>query len=271
MTELAMTEPLERWFAAHGWAAADASLFPWGKVDALQRVRAAFDEVVVAGIYSTGRPPHGVNNFGNQLVKVSNAWLANAVIAEVVRDKGIAQLAAKMLGVDELYLWADSLYWKAPNGRGEQGHIGWHQDKQYWQTSSTERMITACIALYETKPSTGGMRFADGSHRWGLVGGSDALSAGDNAAVHTRPPVPPGERWSEVCPELPAGSVTFHHCLTFHGSGPNLAPSPRRSITIHMVAADGRLVNWIPTADGHLETVGLGNPFRGPLFPRLYP
>lgn len=266
-----MTEPLERWFVEHGWAAADASLFDWRSVAGLQRIRTAFDEVVVAGIYSTGRRPGGVNNFGNQLVKVSNAWWANDVIAEVVRDKSIAQLAAKLLGVDELYLWADSLYWKSPRNRGEQGQIGWHQDKQYWQTSSTERMITACIALYDASPSTGGMRFADGSHRWGLIGGSDALTSGDNAQAHPRPKPPRGARWSEVCPELPAGSVTFHHCLTLHGSGPNLAPSPRRSITIHMVAGDGRLVNWSPVADGHLETVGLGNLFRGPLFPRLYP
>ncbi len=266
-----MTAALTRWFDDHGWAAADASIFAWGKTEQLQRIRAAFDEVVVAGIYSTGHRPHGVNNFGDKLIKVSNAWLANDVIAEVVRDKHLAQLACDMLGVEELYLWADSLYWKAPYARGEQGQIGWHQDKQYWQTSSTEKMITACIALYDTKPGMGGLRFADGSHRWGLVGGSDAISAGENAEPHARPPVPPGRIWSEICPEMPAGSVTFHHCLTFHGSGPNLAETPRRSITIHMVAAEGRLVNWSPVADGYLETVGLGNPFRGPLFPRLYP
>ena len=33
---------------------------------------------------------------------------------------------------------------------------------------------------------------------------------------------------------LGKGEVSFHHCLTIHGSGPNLTNQPRRSIAVHM-------------------------------------
>lgn len=236
----------------------------------LVRIRAHFD-AVLAGEYDLGTTPHGVNRFGDAMVKVSNAWWADSVIREVVLSPRIARIAAQLLQVDELYLWADSLYWKAPESAGEQSQIGWHQDKQYWQTSSTDQMITACVALYPADELSGGMRFAEGSHKWGLVGGADALVGEANTGIHVTPSVPTGQKWEQVCPHLVPGQVTFHHALTFHASGPNLRQDPRRSITIHMVSGEGRLVNWEPTEDGHLSTVGLGNLFRGPLFPRLYP
>jgi len=208
-----------------------------------------------------------VNQFGGIMTKVSNAWWADALIRDVVCDHRIATVAAILLDVDELYLWADSLYWKAPLAAKEGAVVGWHQDKQYWGVSSTEKMITATINLYQADALSGGLRFAEGSHRWGLVGGSHALSGGDNTEPHLRPPVPAGEEWKEVCPLLVPGQVTFHHCLTFHGSGPNLSAEPRRSITIHMVAGDGRLAQI--TADDYFAGVALGEPFRGPNFPRL--
>ena len=34
--------------------------------------------------------------------------------------------------------------------------------------------------------------------------------------------------------ELLKGEVSFHHCLTIHGSGPNLSNAPRRSIAVHL-------------------------------------
>jgi ectoine hydroxylase-related dioxygenase (phytanoyl-CoA dioxygenase family) len=260
-----VTTPARQWFLEHGWWVGER-LFDAVRVAEITR---HFDDVV-AGNYATGRAPLGISRFGSAMVKVSNAWWADPVIANVVRDPRIAYTACELLGVDEVYLWADSLYWKAP-GAGEQAVIGWHQDKQYWGTSSTDDMVTACVALYPASAETGGLRFASGSHRWGLVGGSEALEGGDNAGRHGRPPIPEGCSWREVCPQVPAGGVTYHHALTFHGSGPNRMRQPRRSITIHMVSGAGRLVNWEPVDDGYLSTVGLGNFFRGPRFPRLWP
>ena len=230
----------------------------------------AFDAVLV-GTYDRACPPQGVERFGNAMIKVANAWWADSVIRARALDPRLGELAADLLGVPAVRLWADSLYWKAPGADGEQARIGWHQDKQYWSISSTDRMITAVIPLYVAGPESGGLRFIPGSHQWGLVGGSEALVGADNAGRHVRPPVPAGQVWREVCPTVLPGQVSFHHCLTFHGSGANRMPAPRRSLTVHYVADEGRLVNWTPVADGYLDTVGLGNPFRGRFFPRVWP
>jgi ectoine hydroxylase-related dioxygenase (phytanoyl-CoA dioxygenase family) len=244
------------------------------------RIERHFDDVI-AGRYETGRAPHGIDFFGSgpSMIKVSNAWWADRVLATVVKDFEIAAIAAALLGVDELYLWSDSLYWKAPaptdwqlardRAAHERATIGWHQDKEYWPTSSSEDMITACVALYPAGPETGGMRFVPGSNRWGLVGGSKAVTGEGNAAAHVVPAIPEGETWQEVCPVLRPGDVTFHHCLTFHGSGPNLRPSPRRSITIHMVSGAARVAQKFD--DPGLAFLEVGEPFRGDFFPRLYP
>jgi ectoine hydroxylase-related dioxygenase (phytanoyl-CoA dioxygenase family) len=46
--------------------------------------------------------------------------------------------------------------------------------------------------------------------------------------------VPVGQEWAEAPVLLPAGGASFHHCLTLHGSGPNLSGRPRRSFAIHL-------------------------------------
>jgi ectoine hydroxylase-related dioxygenase (phytanoyl-CoA dioxygenase family) len=231
--------------------------------------RRHFDDVL-AGRYDLGQAPQGVNRFGDAMVKVSNAWRVDSMIRDIVMHPHISMIASVLLDADELYLWADSLYWKKPNATGEQAMIGWHQDKQYWAASSSDKMITACVALYDADVTTGGMRFIRGSNRWGLVGGSEALTADENRGTHGLPRAPLGLPCVEVCPRLRAGQVTFHHALTFHGSGLNLSPEPRRSITIHMVSGEARLTT-AELSNPDFAGMLVGDAFRPPLFPRLWP
>ncbi len=46
--------------------------------------------------------------------------------------------------------------------------------------------------------------------------------------------VPEGVTWEEVDAILPPGGASFHHNLTYHGSGPNLSTHMRRSFAIHL-------------------------------------
>ncbi|MEO6699938.1 MAG: phytanoyl-CoA dioxygenase family protein, partial [Jatrophihabitantaceae bacterium] len=34
--------------------------------------------------------------------------------------------------------------------------------------------------------------------------------------------------------DIPKGHLSFHHCRTYHGSGPNLSDRPRRAISLHL-------------------------------------
>ena len=86
------------------------------------------------------------------------------------------------------------------------------------------------------------MRFARGSHRWGLQELSDFYGQ-DHAAQRAGIRIPEGEKWQEVPALLPPGGVSFHHHLTYHASGPNLTAEPRRSFAIHLRTERSRPVN----------------------------
>ena len=43
-----------------------------------------------------------------------------------------------------------------------------------------------------------------------------------------------GERWEEASVLLPAGGVSFHNCLSFHGSQENVSSEERFSLAVHL-------------------------------------
>ena len=77
------------------------------------------------------------------------------------------------------------------------------------------------------------MRFVRGSHQWGFLDSGDFFSH-DNDALRDNIPVPDGYQWEEVAAVLPAGGLSIHHSLTYHGSGPNVSTAERVSVAIHM-------------------------------------
>ena len=63
------------------------------------------------------------------------------------------------------------------------------------------------------------MRFVRGSHKWGLLNQGNFYGQ-DHEEQRQAITVPDGEAWEEVSAILPSGGTSFHHNLTFHGSGP---------------------------------------------------
>ena len=103
---------------------------------------------------------------------------------------------------------------------GAATNIGWHQDRHYWQVwEEGSELFTAWIALSDVTPEAGPMRFVRGSHRWGLQ--QSDFYGQDHEAQRRGIQVPTGHNWEEVPALLPPGGVSFHHNLTYHGSGPN--------------------------------------------------
>jgi len=82
-----------------------------------------------------------------------------------------------------------------------------------------------------------------------------------------------GRRFELAACTLPAGAVSFHHCLTIHGSGPNVSGRPRRSIVVHLMPEGTRYRAGSPN-DNHSSVRLLGgrdgDPFAGPFFPLVY-
>ncbi len=186
------------------------------------------------GSFDTGRPPsHHPGYDAAVLCKINDAHLASHDLQRLVSHPALGALASKITGARALQVWASQLLIKPPSS-GAQGNVGWHQDRQYWPYwQAPEGLLTLWIALSDVTESSGPMRFVRGSHNWGFRDEGDFFGR-DHDAQRQAIQVPEGDRWDEVSAVLPAGGVSLHHCLSFHGSGPNTSPHARCSIAVHL-------------------------------------
>lgn len=214
----------------------------------LARVRPRI-EAVYAGEYETGIPPAG-NPLGNSapptsLVKIDNAHRSDRTIFEVVSHPAIGRWAAALTGAKMVQVFAAQMLIK-PSSPGGRVSVGWHQDQEYWNPMLEGEVFTAWVAVSDVTADSGPMRFVRGSHRWGLLAAGDFFS--DNLdGLKKGIQAKSGGTWDETAAVLPPGGVSFHHRLTVHGSGPNLAAWPRVSFAIHLRTEKSNLragANW---------------------------
>jgi ectoine hydroxylase-related dioxygenase (phytanoyl-CoA dioxygenase family) len=174
-----------------------------------------------------------------KLRKLDNGWWVNDEVKQLVTSDYIGELAADLLETDETRLWHDQMIYKPGVGDAvtNAGNVGWHQDYAYWKASSTPNMITVWIALQDTDLVNGGMMTILGSHKWGLIEGSDTFFDQNMNELKERY-TQEGREWVEEPCILKAGQASFHHALTFHGSGPNTTHDPRLSVVAHIMPSD---------------------------------
>lgn len=205
--------------------------------DLVARVIEHMDRVI-DGQYETGSAPlsywrQEVDD-ARALRKIDNAYWADNTIRELALHPAIGAAGAMLAETPAVRLWHDQLLYK-PGDSEAAGNVGWHQDYFYWQCTHPADMLTAWVALVDVDESNGCMQFVPGSHRWGLV--EDGLDFFDHNIERQYEHIRSvgGESARPVNIVLRAGQVSFHHCLTLHGSGPNVTASPRRSLAIHLM------------------------------------
>jgi hypothetical protein len=206
-----------------------------------------------------------------------DAFWFNDEIRRAVLSPILGGIGARLMGVDSVRLWHDQAIWK-PGTAGLEttnaGNIGWHQDYGYWTSASTSNMCSAWVALQDTDLANGGMRTIVGSHKWGLVEGSDTFGGKDLEALAEKFSARRGGAWLDEPCLLKAGQASFHHALTFHGSGPNRTDQPRLSVVAHMMP-DGTAFRAGQMPHPNLTFLGPnaydGQPFTGDYFPSMWP
>lgn len=211
------------------------------------------------------------------LRQLCNAFWLSDEIRRVVTSPVLGAIAARLMGAATVRLWHDQAVYKPGSAGlppGGKPNVGWHQDFGYWQCASTTNMCTAWIALQDTDLTNGGMRTIVGSHRWGLIPESNKFwsqSLDDDAARFAS--IAEGPWIDEPC-VLKAGEASFHHALTFHGSGPNTTGEPRLCVIAHMMPG-GTAYRADRMAHPNLVFLGPdardGQPFEGPYWPQLWP
>jgi hypothetical protein len=165
----------------------------------------------------------------------------DSTISAILRKPLLGAVAARLAGADEIRVFQTTMIYKPPRPGEPTNLVPWHFDKHYWSTSTSERMLTAFIPFHDCGTEMGTITMVDGSHLWEEIGGGDDTSQHfaersldqleemlaenarhNGATVHKVPMV------------IPTGHVSFHHCRTYHGSGPNLSDRPRRAISLHL-------------------------------------
>ncbi|MCY3735405.1 MAG: phytanoyl-CoA dioxygenase family protein [Gemmatimonadaceae bacterium] len=186
------------------------------------------------GSFDTGLPPTAHPGYDPAvLCKIDNPHRSDTGLHGLVTCPQVGRQVAAMTGSRRVQVWASQLLIKPP-GSEAAGHVGWHQDRQYWRMWQTdEGLFTAWIALSEVGPASGPMLFVRGSHRWGFLDRGNFF-AKDQHKLREEIAVPAGESWEEVPALLPLGGLSVHHCLTYHGSNANLSDSARWSLAVHL-------------------------------------
>ena len=192
---------------------------------------------VIAGDYRGPRQPVLSLPFDpkpTDLRKIDDAWWADPELAALSTDPRLGAIAAALMDAEVVRLWQDQLLYKPP-GDATTTTIGWHQDWASWDTvASHAAFVTAWVAFDDVDDENGAMQMIPGSHALGLVPGASNFFGTDRDAQLDAI----GGTAEPRSVVMAAGQVSFHHPLTFHGSGPNTSDRLRRSLAIHFVDAN---------------------------------
>ena len=148
----------------------------------------------------------------------------------------ISAIAAKLARTDEIRLFADSLITKSPSKPTSKGIVGWHSDKAYWPTCSSNKMLTAWIPLQECTKKMGPLMHIDNSHLWKNEEELKSFFSFNNQDLQKLETYLERNKpnFNTSFMTLKKGQVSFHNCNTIHSSHPNTSNKDRLALAIHM-------------------------------------
>lgn len=240
--DLLPSEADVRSYEEHGWYLSK-KLFTDDEVDAL----VAASEAFYAGARSRRlgarpstlaywEPSHGPVQRHNDYIHYESDE-----IAAILRKPIVGAVAARLARAEEIRVFQATLIYKPPRPDEPSNLVPWHFDRHYWQTCTSDNMLTAFIPFHDCGEEMGTITMVDGSHRWKEIGGGDSTSRHfahrdpaeldellrENARYN-------GAEMRTVPMVIPKGHMSFHHCRTYHGSGTNRSGQPRRAISLHL-------------------------------------
>lgn len=213
------------------------------------------DEEIDDAIYGSDRYYAGERDFLlSSSVKAFEGWkpedgdilrindyasLENSELSALVRNPLLAAIAAKLCGTTSIRLWHDQMIYKPKERPGLKTSIGWHTDRAYWKTCTSSSMLTAWIPFHDCPEEMGTLLVVDGSHKWSSTAGLRGFHSGEMEQLE-REFAAEGKPIVKTALRLEKGQVSFHHCLTIHGSGPNRSDTARRSMSVHFQDASNQ-------------------------------
>jgi ectoine hydroxylase-related dioxygenase (phytanoyl-CoA dioxygenase family) len=171
----------------------------------------------------------------------------NATVQRIFCKPLVGAVAARLMETPEARLWSSTLIYKPARKDEPTNIVPWHIDLHHWRVCTSENLVTAFIPLHDCTEAHGTLNVIDGSHTWKEL----PLEKSDDETQHfasrdaetldrtlERNAEYNNAALERVLVEIAKGRVSFHHCKTYHGSGPNVSGGPRRVVTVRFQPAD---------------------------------
>ena len=169
--------------------------------------------------------------------KVFRLHLVAPWAARLVRSSRLVAAVKSVLSCQSLLVWSSDLTVKPSNSTQ---CFGWHQDCAYADLGPEDKLVTAWVALSDSREENGCVRFLAGSHQLGVLRHqSEARTEERNLVlgqVVTEDDLP--RSLTEVSCQLRPGEASLHGWRTVHSSQPNQSSQPRLGLAIRYMCAD---------------------------------
>ncbi|MEM7727412.1 MAG: phytanoyl-CoA dioxygenase family protein [Cyanobacteria bacterium P01_A01_bin.45] len=190
--------------------------------------------------FSNWKPEDGFDIVrNNEFVSLQSQALQKLVLQPI-----IGAIAARLARVQEIRLLDDQLVYKPPQDRQGKGAVGWHADRAYWSTCSSNKLLTAWIPFHNCDQDRGPLVVLDKSHRWSGIENTRYFNNSNLSEMEENFRAK-GKEVVRVPMVLEKGQVSFHHCWTIHGSLPNYSESHRLAVAVHMQDGDNHYQPFI--------------------------
>jgi ectoine hydroxylase-related dioxygenase (phytanoyl-CoA dioxygenase family) len=150
----------------------------------------------------------------------------------------IGAIAARLTRSASIRLLDDQLIWKPSDVVNASNTItGWHADRAYWGTCSSDNLTTTWIPLHDIDITRSPLVVMAGSHHW--QGLQDLRFFNHKNLSDLEGRLREEGKNVEIVPmTLKKGQVSFHHGWTVHASFANTSGKPRTSLAVHLQDGD---------------------------------
>lgn len=185
--------------------------------------------------FSNWKPGDGEGQRNNEFVSLQKNELKALAVYPL-----LGAIAAKLTRSVVIRVLDDQLISKPSSPQNVSSTVtGWHADRAYWATCSSDKMITVWIPLHSVDITRSPLVVMAGSHRW--PGLQDVRFFNHQNLGELEEGFRAQGREVRIVPmTLKKGQVSFHHGWTVHASYPNTSAQPRLSYAVHLQDGDNR-------------------------------
>ncbi|MBX3234780.1 MAG: phytanoyl-CoA dioxygenase family protein [Nitrospiraceae bacterium] len=158
--------------------------------------------------------------------------LQNVDVRKLALHPILGAIAARLTGSTRVRYFADTVVDKPGDLQDNESVVGWHTDLAYWQTCTSEALLTMWIPFQDCTLDMGPLLYVEGSHRWSGTDHLRTFRCKDLGELERR--FPQHAPFKTVPMTLRRGELSVHHCRLIHGSGPNTSGRARVAFAVHL-------------------------------------